>query len=94
MGTRGAAELERRPDLEEMPVELDLEVLHIGLFRQFELVPEPRAFDVDRVIAMLHVELVQLRARDPAGDDERSGHVSSIAMASELSIRARTDSDP
>src|SRR5262245_11631730 len=76
--------LERRPDLEKMLVELDLEVLHVSLFRQLELVPEPRALDVDRVSAVLDVEVVQVRARDPAGDDERSGHVSSMATASEL----------
>ena len=52
--------LERRADLEEVLVELDLEVLHVGLIGERELVSEAWALDVDRVIAWRHVEVDQM----------------------------------
>jgi hypothetical protein len=41
-------------------VQLDLESIHVGLIGQRELVAEPRAFDVDRVIARSDVEVVEV----------------------------------
>jgi nucleotide-binding universal stress UspA family protein len=85
---------ERRPDLEEMLVQLDLEPIQVGFSGQLQHVPKAvRARDLHRTIARGQRQIFELGDRDAARDDERPGHAclrQAARAAAEPTIAIRT----